>query len=166
MLTKEECLESLNNFWEAQDENHRLYWSRSVLNKLINEHFDKSASFNHFKLHADSTLKTFKKDELIDYIHILYHNWKGSDCAYNNVVKANFQLLDEINELKSNPPLKKDEIKEFFDKPIWDNKLKIWIRIVCRVDGRLRFERFYYDVSDAFEFEEDRFYRKQVQEDD
>lgn len=40
MLTKEECLEALNNFWKAQDENHRLYWSRSVLNKLIEEHFD------------------------------------------------------------------------------------------------------------------------------
>jgi len=34
-----------------------------------------SAEFKHFKLHADSTLKSMTKDELVSYIHMLYHNW-------------------------------------------------------------------------------------------
>ena len=110
MLTKKKCKEALEqldlNCWgceyacDMSDDKPCVL--KEIIGKLIDEHFDNSAGFNHFKLHADSTLKTFKKDELIDYIHILYHNWQGSDWAYNNVVKANFQLLDEINKLKSN----------------------------------------------------------------
>jgi len=33
-----------------------------------------TADFKHFKLHNDSTLKSMTKDELIGYIHMLYHN--------------------------------------------------------------------------------------------
>lgn len=112
-LTKEECKKALDYFFEnamledfVSNNDIEKY---DMLEQLINEHFDNSAGFYHFKLHADSTLKTFKKDELIDYIHILYHNWQGSDWAYNNVVKANFQLLDEINELKRNRKQSIDE---------------------------------------------------------
>lgn len=42
--------------------------------------------FKHFKLHSDSTLKKLTKDELISYIHMLYHNWGATDEAYNNVM--------------------------------------------------------------------------------
>jgi hypothetical protein len=42
--------------------------------------------FKHFKLHSDSTLKSLKKDELISYIHMLYHNWGACDESYYNVM--------------------------------------------------------------------------------
>lgn len=42
--------------------------------------------FKHFKLHSDSTLKKLTKDELISYIHMLYHNWGATDEAYYNVM--------------------------------------------------------------------------------
>lgn len=53
-----------------------------------------SAEFKHFKLHSDSTLKRMTKDELIDYIHMLYHNWKVSDERAENI-KAYAEIIEE-----------------------------------------------------------------------
>lgn len=55
---------------------------------LIKEHFKKenTPDFKHFNLYSNTTLKQMKKDELIEYIHILYSNWKATDWYYNNVV--------------------------------------------------------------------------------
>ena len=38
-------------------------------------------------LNSDGTLKSMTKEELIDYIHMLYHNWKVTDEAYMNVME-------------------------------------------------------------------------------
>lgn len=46
-----------------------------------------TTEFNHFKLNSDGTLKSMTKEELIDYIHMLYHNWKVTDEAYMNVME-------------------------------------------------------------------------------
>lgn len=43
--------------------------------------------FKHFKLHSDSTLKSMKKDELIEYIHMLHHNWSATDDQLRNAIK-------------------------------------------------------------------------------
>jgi hypothetical protein len=48
--------------------------------------------FKHFKLHSDSTLKSMKKDELIEYIHMLYHNWEVTDEQMCNVMKYGHRL--------------------------------------------------------------------------
>lgn len=53
-----------------------------------------SVEFKHFKLHSDSTLKRMTKDELIDYIYMLYHNWKVSDERAENI-KAYAEILVE-----------------------------------------------------------------------
>lgn len=101
MLTKEECEKALMNICSSSAKME----DRKVFYQLINEHFDNSnnsANFNHFKLHADSTLKSLTKNELIDYIHMLHHNWQITDINRERVVKVNFHLQDEINELKSN----------------------------------------------------------------
>lgn len=50
--------------------------------------------FQHFKLHSDSTLKSLKKDELISYIHMLYHNWSATDESYYNVMAYAKKLQD------------------------------------------------------------------------
>lgn len=59
-----------------------------LFSSLIKEHFDstkQTAEFNKFKLHSDSTLKLMKKDELISYIHMLYHNWSVADERAENI---------------------------------------------------------------------------------
>lgn len=57
--------------------------------------------FKHFHLHSDSTLMKFNKAELIDYIHMLYHNWQATDESYNNVMEAaKFTIKEERREVK------------------------------------------------------------------
>lgn len=50
--------------------------------------------FQHFKLHSDSTLKSLKKDELISYIKMVYHNWDVCDENLKNVAD-NITILDD-----------------------------------------------------------------------
>ena len=60
-----------------------------------------SAEFKHFKLHADSTLKSMTKDELVSYIHMLYHNWGVVDERLCNLIDYNRKLdkaLDKASE--------------------------------------------------------------------
>ena len=111
MLTKEECLEALeqsrfleviicngNDFVEFYGD-----FDKTIIYKcfeqLINEHFNNSLNFKHFKLHSNSTLKSFNKDELIEYIHMVYHNWQCADSSCENAVKMNYKLQKEIDEL-------------------------------------------------------------------
>ena len=56
--------------------------------------------FKHFKLHNDSTLKLLKKEELIDYIHMLYHNWSVTDEAYLNVMELAKKMSDKATPKK------------------------------------------------------------------
>lgn len=135
MLTNIECSSALANLYfiallNCQNEKLKVKLQKefNVLVDLINEHFENSADFNHFKLHADSTLKTFTKDELIDYIHMLYYNWQSTDWYYNNTVKVNYKLQSEVDELKSNQTfeleLTRDECELIVDalKP-WEEEL-------------------------------------------
>lgn len=57
-----------------------------------------TAEFNNFKLHSDSTLKLMKKDELIDYIHLLHHNWSVADERAENIKKYSEKLQEKVNE--------------------------------------------------------------------
>lgn len=50
--------------------------------------------FQHFKLHSDSTLKSLKKDELISYIKMVYHNWDVCDENLKNIAN-NITILDD-----------------------------------------------------------------------
>lgn len=57
-----------------------------------------SAEFKNFKLHADSTLKSMTKDELISYIHMLHHNWGITDEFYCNTVEMNEKLNKALDK--------------------------------------------------------------------
>lgn len=59
-----------------------------------------TTEFNHFKLHSDSTLKQLNKDELIGYIHMLYHNWSATDESYNNAMEYARKLSDKATPKK------------------------------------------------------------------
>lgn len=54
-----------------------------------------TAGFKHFRLYSDSTLRSWKKEELIDYIHMLYHNWSVTDEAYLNVMELAKKMSDK-----------------------------------------------------------------------
>lgn len=64
-------------------------------NQIEKDERTNTAEFKHFKLHSDSTLKSFKKDELIDYIHMLYHNWGTCDESYYNAMNYAKKLQEE-----------------------------------------------------------------------
>lgn len=57
-----------------------------------------SAEFKHFKLHADSTLKSMTKDELVSYIHMLYHNWGVFDERLCNGIDYSRKLDKALDE--------------------------------------------------------------------
>lgn len=71
----------------------------NLLERLINEHFNNSLDFKAFNLYSNNTLKSKSKIELINYIHILSHNWKTTDNFYERVVKENEKLVKENDSL-------------------------------------------------------------------
>lgn len=58
-----------------------------------------SSEFKNFKLHADSTLKSMKKDELISYIHTLHHNWGTTDERLCNAIICNNKINDALDRM-------------------------------------------------------------------
>lgn len=96
---------------------------------------ENTLEFKNFRLHADSTLKCMSKDELINYIHMLHHNWSVSDEQLFNVIEKNNTLQNEVDyykheyysmcDLYENPqPYKFEDLKELIGKPIFDYKYK------------------------------------------
>lgn len=80
----------------------------------IKDHFEskeETLEFKNFKLHADGTLKSMSKDELISYIHMLHHNWNVSDEQLFNVIEINNKLQDELVAIKNPQPYKFEDLK-------------------------------------------------------
>lgn len=74
-----------------------------MIEQLIEEHFkpkENTSEFKHFKLHSDSTLKNLTKNELIDYIKMLYNNWGVADEQLKNCINKAKELSDSNNELE------------------------------------------------------------------
>lgn len=59
-----------------------------------------SANFLYFNMYSNSTLKRMTKDCLIDYINILYINWKGTDNTCERVSRLAKQLYEKSNLYK------------------------------------------------------------------
>lgn len=80
----------------------------------IKDHFESkedTLEFKNFKLHADSTLKSMSKDELISYIHMLHHNWNVSDEQLFNVIEKIKTLQNELDAIKNPQPYKFEDLK-------------------------------------------------------
>lgn len=45
-------------------------------------------------------MKTLNKEELIGYIHMLYHNWSVTDESYNNAMEYANTLQDVVDYYK------------------------------------------------------------------
>lgn len=57
-------------------------------------------SMKHFGLYSDSKMKSMTKDELIEYVHLIYNNWKNCDETAEKIVNANLDLFEENKLLK------------------------------------------------------------------
>lgn len=185
-LTKEQYLDYLEEEAEFYAEGYE------AIKKLINEHFElvenfkqleknyddlydekeNTIGFKHFRLLADSTLKSQNKEYLLDYIHMLYRNWKISDTGYNDMMNYasvlqnevrkykdhNIELMNYIAQIergfKDNPSLKFEELKE--NMWVWDNHWKLYIQIQNLNENAFQGYEYYA------EFEENRFYRREV----
>lgn len=74
-----------------------------MIEQLIEEHFkpkENTSEFKHFKLHSDSTLKNLTKNELIDYIKMLYHNWGVADEQLKRIIDKAKELSNSNDELR------------------------------------------------------------------
>lgn len=113
MTSREECekayLYLLKHCYEATKKNDTYDFAPSgfkeseVFKQLIEEHFElaeNTEEYKHFKLHSASTLKNQTKEELIDYIKMLYHNWGVADEQLKNCIDKAKELSDSNNELK------------------------------------------------------------------
>ena len=104
---------------------------------------------------------------MIDYIYLIYGNWKITDWFYNNAIKLAESFEKRIEELESNPPLKFEEL----EKGMW-----VWVKDMHKYQ---QITRVFIDESVFIKghgirmvetnnrglgYEENRFYRYQVKE--
>lgn len=161
MLSKEECEIALEN---AVDTGIiKKDWN--VLNQLIEEHFElaeNTEEYKHFKLHSASTLKNQTKEELIDYIKMLYHNWGVADEQLKRIIDKAKELSDSNDELRRQlyfiEPYKFEDLKP--NMWVWDGIEKL----ICQIGliSKNAIHREYVDgtISDS-PFEENRFFPAQ-----
>lgn len=131
--------------------------------KEIKNYIDgNSLEFKHFKLYADSTLKNMTKDELISYIHTIYHNWKCADIEKERLHKI-------ICDLTNNQPYKFEDLKvgmlvydikpEYEDFKIF-KITKILTKEECEYLYKDKDKKVFFDnrYNYAREFEEGRYF--------
>lgn len=106
-----------------------------MIEQLIEEHFkpkENTSEFKHFKLHSDSTLKNLTKNELIDYIKMLYHNWGVADEQLKNCINKAKKLSDSNDELRRQlyfiEPYKFEDLKP--NMWVWDNVAKECLYVI------------------------------------
>jgi hypothetical protein len=155
MTSREECekayLYLLKHCYEATKKNDTYDFAPSgfkeseVFKQLIEEHFElaeNTEEYKHFKLHSASTLKNQTKEELIDYIKMLYHNWGVCDEQLKRIIDKAKELSDSNNKLERtvcsldyalsdvyNPkPYKFEELKP--NMWVWDNVAKECLYVV------------------------------------
>lgn len=91
----------------------------------------------------------------------LCENYKENACGcYFPVFKQ--KMIKKINEHFDNPPLKFEELKDLM--VVWDNKQKEYIQCLEFHNDQWRYYRFGDEILYIFQFEENRFYRYEVVE--
>ena len=171
IIGEKECKEALENLRTLERDDNFKKWggqvapqiSCDIFEQLIEKYFkskENTLEFKNFRLHADSTLKNMPKDELINYIHMLHHNWSVSDEHLFNVIKLNNKLQYELDVIKNLQPYKFEELKK--GMWIWDDKLN-----ACFLIKELKPQSYWNVIiyanylTDTFEemhFEKNRFY--------
>lgn len=143
MLTKEKCKEALVFLWDEaaqeceldEDSCELIYIDRTQHEKYLNPYI--------------------MLEQLIEEHFELKRKFKKSVLRYD-------ALLEEYGKFRWNPPLKFEELKE--NMWVWDNFLKRYFQI-WRISEES--DIFYYTdnyYNGAYKFEENRLFRKQVDE--
>lgn len=92
-----DCLDYIERKAKSMDKRLREYKSLfEEEHPLDGNSFD----FLNFKMYSNSTLKRFTKDELIEYINVLYFNWKNTDNNCERVSRLAKQLYEKAKEYK------------------------------------------------------------------
>ena len=145
MMNKEECEKALEHLIECKQRklcdkcNFKLRCTMSndelVINQLIEECFEpkeNTSEFKHFKLHSDSALKNLTKNELIDYIKMLYHNWGVADEQLKRIIDKAKELSNSNDELRRQlyfiEPYNFEDLKS--NMWIWDNAAKECLYVI------------------------------------
>ena len=182
MTSREECekayLYLLKHCYEATKKNDTYDFAPSgfkeseVFKQLIEEHFElaeNTEEYKHFKLHSASTLKNQTKEELIDYIKMLYHNWGVADEQLKRVINKAKELSDSNDELERTIHSLDCELSDVYNhKPykFEDLKPNMWVyddieKLICQIGliSKNAIHREYVDgtISDS-PFEENRFF--------
>lgn len=169
-LTKEECEKALENLKEPTDnwysselqlaENndepieYKNQESLDLIEKLIKKHFNLKEKYS----------------KILDDVHDYRYETHAMKMTIRNLCEHfGVKNEEELKNIYLNPPLKFEELK--VGMWVWDNGYDMWNRILeIRINcaGELEIE-FYYNLEDDEEiyndiFEENRFYRKQVEE--
>lgn len=99
------------------------------------------------------------KEECMKALEHLYDH-----CCYKlacNGCNAYNELEQLINEHFDNPPLKFEELEE--GMVVWDNLEKNYIEICDSFNGQKIYYKFGINIPYIFMFQENRYFRKQVE---
>ena len=149
----------------------------NMFKELIEEHFEpkeNTEEYKHFKLHSASTLKNQTKEELIDYIKMLYHNWGVCDEQLKRIIDKAKELSDSNDELRRQlyfcEPYKFEELKP--NMWVWDNVAKECLYVVRPFVGSFTGAKYfsylgiYKNLEEIkkldIKFEENRFFPVQM----
>ena len=170
MLTKKECIKELDGLRILERAENFEKWGGQVapqikcdvIEQLINEHFELLEKYQN--LQDENARLNFNK--FGDNFELLkkYQNLQDEnarlrfDKIVDNIQDMNYKLWLE------NPPLTLDEIENMEFVPIWDNKIKEWVLLRWASNGKLTFDLFGSDADYYIKFEENRYFRKQVEE--
>lgn len=192
ILTKEECLKTLESAKEIDHEFYHCYTMEDLyrnkhhknviecFEQLINEHFKLVEKFKQL----DKDYDKFYDKSLIQIAELKDENNSLSkqlvECQ--RFCKEKQEMIDELKKtlneniykIFSNPPLKFEELKE--GMWVWDNKYEIYIkiRIVTNKNSFIGYypnfecnpetDEPYENLQGIFFFEEKRFYRFEVKQ--
>lgn len=154
MLTKEQCENALGILRNVQiGESEDVEQANDIFEKLINEHFD-NPQINWLKNHMgeEAFNLIFSSQEEVN---------KWFDRMRWHVKKCD-EYGRELDILKNNPPLKFEELQE---RETYYHIYYGWISIRSIIDCEcILINTLNSDGYKQIEFEEDCFYRKEVQE--
>lgn len=170
MLTKEECLKALDRIENDEylitedDEGYLMHIVNSYKNELMTL---RHLIYEHFDNNQIDWLKKCMGEEAFNVVFSSEEEVKKWIDRVNWHVKKVDELGRELQKLKSNPPLKFEEIK--VGDILWDKKEKEFVKVVYKFTNSIREKNLsliYFGDEGAYDsrFEENTYYRKQVEE--
>lgn len=166
MITKEGCEKAKEILRMANDYPVSKYNDSDLINNAINAF--ENLIHEHFDSNSINWLKKCMGEEAFNVVFSSEEEVKKWVDRIKWHVKKVDELGRKLQELKSNPPLKFEEIK--VGDILWDKKEKEFVKVVYKFTNSIREKNLsliYFGDEGAYDsrFEENRFYRKEVKDD-